>query len=105
MFSVNICINKVVVRIIIEYSPLQEVRRFRRKIYKNNDNNDDSGHFPCNKTTTMAAHSRTSLLKNAVYLAEENSFLFYILAGNNSFSVQNSIGKRKRPDIVATIDL
>ena len=53
----------------------------------------------------MAAHSRTSLLKNAVYLAEENRFLFYILAGNNSFSVQNGIDKRKRPDIVATIDL
>ena len=71
---------------------------------------DILGNFPCNKTTTMAAHSRTSLLKNAVYLAyiclaEENSFLFYILAGNNSFSVQNGIDKRKRPDIVATIDL
>ena len=69
---------------------------------------DILGDFPCNKTTTMAAHSsltRTSLLKNAVYLAEENSFLFYILAGNNSFSVQNGIVKRKRPDIVATIDL
>ena len=65
---------------------------------------DILGNFPCNKTTTMAAHSRT-LLKNAVYLAEENSFLFYILAGNNSFSVQNGIDKRKRPDIVATIDL
>ena len=44
MFSVNICINKVVLRIIIEYSTLQEVRRFRRKIYKNNDNNDGTGH-------------------------------------------------------------
>ena len=66
---------------------------------------DILGNFPCNKTkTTMAAHSRTSLLKNAVYLAEENSFLFYIFAGNNSFSVQNGIDKRKRPDIVATID-
>ena len=52
----------------------------------------------------MAAHSRTSLLKNGVYLAEENTFLLYILAGNNSFSVQNGIDKRKRPDIVATID-
>ena len=66
---------------------------------------DILGNFPRNKTTTMAAHSRTSLLKNAVYLAEENSLLFYILAGNNSFSVQNGIDKRKRPDIVATIDL
>ena len=66
---------------------------------------DILGNFPCNKTPTMAAHSRTSLLKNAVYLAEENSFLFYILAGNNLFSVQNGINKRKRPDIVATIDL
>ena len=66
---------------------------------------DILGDFPCNKTTTMAAHSRTSLLKNAVYLAEENCFLFYILAGNYSFSVQNGIHKRKRPDIVATIDL
>ena len=66
---------------------------------------DILGNFPCNKTTKMAAHSRTSLLKNAVYLAEENSFLFYILVGNNSFSVQNGIDKRKRPDIVATIDL
>ena len=66
---------------------------------------DILGNFPCNKTTTMAAHSRTSLLKNAVYLAEENSFLFYILAGNNSFLVHNAIDKRKRPDIVATINL
>ena len=66
---------------------------------------DILGNFPCYKTTTMAAHSRTSLLKNAVYLAEENSFLFYILAWNNSFSVQNGIDKRKRPDILATIDL
>ena len=66
---------------------------------------DIVGNFPCNKTTTMAAHSRTSLLKNAFHLAEENSFLFYILAGNNSFSVQNGIDKRKHPDIVATIDL
>ena len=66
---------------------------------------DIHGYFPRNKTTTMAAHSRTSLLKNAVYLAEENSFLFYILAENNSFSVQNGIDKRKRPNIVATIDL
>ena len=65
---------------------------------------DIVGNFPCNKITTMAAHSRTSLLKNAVYLAIK-SFLFYILAGNNSFSVQNSIDKWKRPDIVATIDL
>ena len=63
---------------------------------------DILGYFPRNKTTTMAAHSRTSLLKNAVYLY---SFLFYILAGNNSFSVQNGIDKRKRPNIVATIDL
>ena len=54
---------------------------------------DILGNFPCSKTTTMAAHSRTSLLKNAVYFAEENSFLFYILAGNNSFSVQNGIDK------------
>ena len=53
----------------------------------------------------MAAHSRTSLLKNAVYLAEENSFLVYIISGNSLFSVQNGIDKRKRPDIVATIDL
>ena len=68
-------------------------------------NADILGDFPCNKTTTMAAHSRTSLLKNAVYLAEENSFLFHILAGNNSFSVHIGIDKRKRPDIVATIDL
>ena len=44
---------------------------------------DILGDFPCHKTTTMAAHSRTSLLKNAVYLAKENSFLFYILGGNN----------------------
>ena len=66
---------------------------------------DILGDFPCKKTTTMAAHSRTSLLKNAVYLAEENCFLFNILAGNYSFSVQNGIHKRKRPDIVATIDL
>ena len=66
---------------------------------------DILGDFPRNKTTKMAAQSRTSLLKNAVYLAEENSFLFYILAGNNSFSVQKGIDKLKRPDIVATIDL
>ena len=67
---------------------------------------DILGDFPCcNKTTTMVAHSRLSLLKNAVYLAEENNFLFYILAVNYSFSVQNGIHKRTRPDIVATIDL
>ena len=65
---------------------------------------DILGNFPRNKTTTMA-DSRTSLLKNAVYLAEENSFLFYIIAGNNLFSVQNGIDKRKHSDIVATIDL
>ena len=78
--------------------------RSLQKFVQNSDA-DILGNLPCNKTTTMAAHSRTSLLKNTVYLAEENSFLFYILAGNNLFSVQNGIDKRKRPDIVATIDL
>ena len=47
------------------------------------------GDFPCNKTTTMAAHWRTSVLKNVVNLVEESSFLFYILAGNYSYAVQN----------------
>ena len=65
---------------------MRSLRKFVQYSYA-----DILGDFPCNKTTTMAAHSRLSLLKNAVYSAEENNFLFYILAGNYSFSVQNGI--------------
>ena len=86
MFSVNICINKVVFRIIIEYSTLQEVRRFRRKIYKNNDNNDGSGHSSEFRSIYLITTLRMRSFLSCISCSEKitDFFAFLTLNGNKT---------------------